>query len=326
VDSKGKKLAVDTNLANLQTTLGNQARQAVAAVAQRVNSPIEKTNLTNWDFDDLPQSIESRHGANVVRAFPALLAEKSGISIKLFTTQVHQFHIHPLGTRALVLKSIPSPAKYVQEHLTASENLALAQLQYHSFNAFIDDVIAACTDQKLYELAPDGMIYTKAEFNRLRDAVQASVMDTTFATVELVAKIMVASREAAKAISTVKAFELLSVLAAEKAHIAELLAPGFVSRAGLARLPRVLIYLRATTLRIERMAENPGRDRAAWVEYEQAWAAFVAAGGSVPLPPMSAQKLVKARWMLEELRVSLFAQTLGTPEAISVQRIKKVLG
>jgi ATP-dependent helicase HrpA len=326
VDSKGKKLAVDTNLANLQTTLGNQARQAVAAVAQRANSPIEKTNLTNWDFDDLPQSIESRHGANVVRAFPALLAEKSGISIKLFTTQAQQFHIHPLGTRALVLKSIPSPAKYVQEHLTASENLALAQLQYHSFNAFIDDVIAACTDQKLYELAPDGMFYTKAEFNKLRDAVQASVMDTTFATVELVAKIMVASREAAKAISTVKAFELLSVLAAEKAHIAELLAPGFVSRVGLARLPRVLIYLRAITLRIERMAENPARDRAAWVEFEQAWSAFVAAGGSIPLPPMSAQKLVKARWMLEELRVSLFAQTLGTPEAISVQRIKKVLG
>ena len=107
--------------------------------------------------------------------------------------------------------------------------------------------------------------------------------------------------------------------------IAQLLPVGFVSAAGLARLPRLLTYVRTVTARIEKMQENPGRDRTLATEFETALTLFEAAGGQIPLPEHAPAHIARARWMLEELRVSLFAQNLGTSEPISVQRIRKVL-
>jgi ATP-dependent helicase HrpA len=146
-------------------------------------------------------------------------------------------------------------------------------------------------------------------------------MDTVFDAAGLVAKIMVAVREAGKAISDTKAFAFLSVLAAEKAHLDELVhkpvaGGGFVSLAGLDRLPRILVYVQAVKRRVEQLNENPGRDRAGQVELDQAIALLAAAPDG---------KRASVRWMVEELRVSLFAQVLGTPEPISVTRIKKAL-
>ena len=120
-------------------------------------------------------------------------------------------------------------------------------------------------------------------------------------------------------------FDFLAVLSAEKAHITELLPPNFVSEAGLERLPRILVYLQATKQRIEKLADNASRDFTASQELDQAIGLYVFAGGKFPLEPDSSSKLVVARWLIEELRVSLFAQALGTSETVSVQRIKKAL-
>ena len=106
----------------------------------------------------------------------------------------------------------------------------------------------------------------------------------------------------------------------------ELLESNFVSRAGLERLPRILVYLQAIKQRIEKMVENPNRDRTASLELDQAIGLYVYAGGKFPLAPDSPAKVESARWLIEELRVSLFAQSLGTAESVSVQRIKKALG
>jgi len=220
---------------------------------------------------------------------------------------------------------VKSPASYVKEHLTQAENLALTTAPYQSFAAFIDDVIAACINRELYKLRPDGMVLTTTEFEKLNAAVQSAIMDTVFDTSAQMAKIMVAVREAGKAIAETKAFAFLPVLAAEKAHLDELIHPGMVSAAGLDRLPRILVYVQAVKRRVEQLNENPNRDRLGSVELDQALALYSAAGGKIPLTPKADPKLVTVRWMLEELRVSLFAQQLGTAEPISLQRIKKAL-
>jgi ATP-dependent helicase HrpA len=85
------------------------------------------------------------------------------------------------------------------------------------------------------------------------------------------------------------------------------------------------VYLKAITIRVEKMRENPMRDRNAQPELASALQVFSSAGGELPLSPSAPEQLVRARWLLEELRVSLFAQTLGTKEAVSLQRIKKAL-
>jgi ATP-dependent helicase HrpA len=141
----------------------------------------------------------------------------------------------------------------------------------------------------------------------------------------LAAKIGMAAREAGKAISSVKDFSFLGLLATEKTHLEQLVPNNFVSAIGIERLPRLPIYLQAIKIRLEKLVENSDRDFVATAELNQAIGVFSGAGGQIPLPDNASPKLVKARWLLEELRVSLYAQTLGTAEPASVQRIKKAL-
>ena len=184
--------------------------------------------------------------------------------------------------------------------------------------AVVDDVIVALIDRELREIQPDGLILKRADFERVRDAVQKLVVDETFAAVSVIAKIALAAREASKAIAQVTAFEFLTVLTAEREHIEQLIEKLFISRAGLSRLPRIEVYLRAIKQRIERLLENPGRDSQAQVEFDRAYALYAFAGGTMPLATGANPKLQTVRWLLEELRVSLCAQNLGAAEKVSV--------
>ena len=325
IGERGQHLGTDKNLSALQRGLAAPGREAVAKVVERVSNPIERSGLTTWDFAELSRTIDTQHGSNTVRAYPALVKDATGVSIRLMATETDQAQAHVIGVRTLVLGVIPSPAKYVQEHLTQNEKLILAQSPYANLNALIDDAIAACIDNVLFTMRADGLIFQKAEFETLRDRVQGIIMDTLFEAVSQVSRILVASRDAQRAIAKANSMTFLAVLSEEKAHIAQLLPVGFVSAAGLARLPRLLTYVRTVTARIEKMQENPGRDRTLATEFETALTLFEAAGGQIPLPEHAPAHIARARWMLEELRVSLFAQNLGTAEPISVQRIRKVL-
>ena len=326
VDAKGKTLGLDTDLHALQTKLASHSRDAVAVVSERAHSPIERDDLRTWDFDEIPRNIESSHGGNTVRAFTALVVDGGRVNLRLVSTEREQALLHPFGVAALIVAAIPSPAKYVEEHLTQAERLGLASLPYANLEAFVADVIAASADQQLHASADGGLVFTRTHFEQARDAVQASIVDLCFATAGLAARIAQAAKAATKAIGEVKAFDLLSILTAEKAHIAELLQPGFVRATGLERLPRIEVYLKAIAMRIAKLLDNPMRDRQAATELDQAIGIYTYAGGTLPLAPNAKPEIVAARWMLEELRVSLFAQTLGTAESVSVQRIKKALG
>jgi len=101
--------------------------------------------------------------------------------------------------------------------------------------------------------------------------------------------------------------------------------PGFVSQIGLARLAHLPRYLRAARERVGALADNPGRDRQRMTEFERASALYSEAGGRVPPTRDASDALVRTRWLLEEYRVSLFAQQLGTAEPVSLQRIQRSL-
>ena len=325
LDAGGRPLGLSTDLHALQAKLSETGRGAVAKVVEKVHSPIERDGLVAWDFEKLEQSVEIEHGGNVVRAFPTLVAKGKTVDIRLFSTESEQLAEHAFGVIALVAAAIASPAKYVESHLDQNEKLAIAGLPYASFSAFIDDVILAVSQSELFKVEADGLVFTRAEFERVRDSVSATIVEKCFEVSSLVTKIASAAREANKAISGVNGFDFLAVLAAEKQHVVELLEPKFVSRVGLARLPRILVYLQAIKQRIEKLVENPGRDRVASLELDQALGIYAFAGGKIPLAQGSKEKLLVARWLLEELRISLFAQSLGTAESVSVQRIKKAL-
>jgi ATP-dependent helicase HrpA len=213
----------------------------------------------------------------------------------------------------------------VLEHLTANEKLALAASPYPSAKALIEDCRLAVADAVIARTVRDGVIRTRAAFDTVRDAFSAAVVDELFQAVSLTARILTMSREVDRALRAQNSLTLLGALNDVKGQLAGLVFPGFVARTGLARLAHLPRYLQAALERVKALADNAGRDRQRMSEFERTAAVFAEAGGTVPLPADARAALVHARWLLEEYRVSLFAQQLGTAEAVSPQRIQKSL-
>jgi ATP-dependent helicase HrpA len=237
------------------------------------------------------------------------------------STPQDQAAAHRLGVRRLLLVGIPSPTAYVQEHLTTQEKLTLAQSPYRAIAELFEDCMVACIDAVVGERE----IFTRPEFESARDAVSATIVDSLFQTVGLVTRIIAKGRDADKAIKDATSMALIAPLGDARSQLDALLYPGFVAATGLERLRRLPVYLDGIVHRVAKLAENPARDRAWMTEVQQATERYLAAGGSLPLLAGAEHRLVRARWLLEELRLSLFAQHLPTSEAVSLQRITKAL-
>jgi ATP-dependent helicase HrpA len=146
-----------------------------------------------------------------------------------------------------------------------------------------------------------------------------------FQTVAQVSQILGGVRDASTAISKTSSMALIAPLADAREQVANLVYPGFVSATGIAQLHRLPVYLRAIVNRVGKLSDNPGRDRAWLSEVEEATQRYVSAGGDLPLQRDAPPHIRHARWMLEEFRLSLFAQDIRTAEPVSLQRITKVL-
>jgi len=187
--------------------------------------------------------------------------------------------------------------RYAMEHLTDAERLSLATSPYRSVPALLADCVA------ITDGTPDGVFHV----------------------VGLVARILAGARRADQAIREATSLSLVGPLRDARAQLDALVTPAFIASTGAARLARYPVYLEGLVHRIARLPEQPGRDRVWQGEVEAATARYLEAGGALPLEPGTRPELVRVRWLLEELRLSLFAQHLPTAEPVSLQRIRRLL-
>jgi ATP-dependent helicase HrpA len=318
VDERGRRVGTSKDLGELQARLADRTRTSVAKAVAPPRSALERDRVENWDLGDLPAVVQN----GPVRGYPALTVEGDHVALRVLANAGEQAVAHRAGVRRLIASSLPSPGTYVHEHLTTTEKLHLATSPYRSVAALIEDAVLAVVDDVAGERAP----FDAAGFEALRQEVSAALIDRTFALVGLVARTLAAARDADKAISAASSVSLMSPLGDARGQLGALIHPGFVRIAGAAQLPRVPVYLAGIVHRVERMADNLGRDRVWQTEIEQATALYRDAGGPLPLELTTPQRLVDVRWMLEELRLSLFAQPLGARGPVSVQRVRKALG
>lgn len=337
-DSRGRRLGQGKDLEALKRRFAGQARAQVAKAAVKVTSDLERDEVAGF-VEDLPAHIDVKQGGNTVRAYPGYaITGKGRVGIRLASTREAQQRDQRAAVRQLLLAQVPSPAPYVQANLTGAEKLALGASPYPSTDKLFDDLMLAIIDAELAAGGEgDAPPATAAEFEALRARVADGLVDRMFALASQVARILTAVRNADRAIRDGASLAHMAALADARAHLEQLVFDGFVSRTGLARLPRLEVYVRAIEHRVKRLPETANRDRTWMAEVEQATALYTAAGGALPLPASTtdavpgtdegarAERLVTARWLLEELRVSLFAQQLGTAGPVSTQRIRKVL-
>lgn len=338
VDERGRVAGSARDLGELQSSLSDRARSSVArsiarpekgrgrpdaqaVAAASVRGSIEQDGLTSWTFGDLPEVLDTRVAGGVVRGYPAIVDQGKTVSVRVEATADAADAATRAGVLRLVLLNVPSPASYVQEHLTSQEKLALAASPYSSAAALIEDARAAVVRAALSA----DPIRTEAEFGAVRDAVNATLVDQLFATVSLVARILTKSRDVERGIKSENSLALLGPLNDIRSQLSGLLHPGFISATGADRLVHIPRYLDGMLDRLKTLSNEPGKDRARMTEYERVSKAFEDAGGTIPLPADAAPALVEARWLLEEYRISVFAQRLGTAQPVSPQRIQKLL-
>lgn len=308
------------------------ARKALATLPERPEEPLIETlaktlralsgvhmTAADFDFAALPTSLRMTYRVvdgngrtlglgidlealkqKLVASAAGELPKKIAVNLEKKTSEIRQ----------IVREKIASPADYIAEHLSKDEKLSLVTVGYKNVATFVDDVITALID---HEITEQGL---EADPQDVRVAVIERSIEVCFAQAKVIEKIALSYRQASKAISDVQDMSVLHVLAAEKVHLADLMRPNIVSTTGLKRIKRIPVYLQASKMRIEKLLENPERDRIAEIELNQALDLVTKA------PVEKAEAL---RWLIEELRVSLFAQVLGAAETVSVQRIRKAL-
>ena len=321
IDERSRTVASGTDLRALQEQLASTVRESVARASVTPRSNLERAGLMTWDFDELPRTLDTKQGGNTIRAYPALVDDGASVAIRLMTTPGDQAGQQRRGVRRMLLLAIPSPVSYVQDHLTQTEKLTLAQSPYRTTVELFADCMAVCIDAGL----AGREVWTRSEFEAVRDEISATIMDSLFQVVSLLTKVVTGFREAEKAIKAASNIAMLSPLADAREQLSALVYPGFASETGITQLRRVPVYLAGIVHRIGKLGENLGRDRVWMTEVQAATARYELAGGRLPLLPDSTVSLVRARWLLEELRLSLFAQHLGTAEPVSLQRIVRVL-
>ncbi len=323
VDERGKTVAEGKNLAVIKQQLKPRTKAAISKVAAKAVSGLERSGLTDWTIAELPRTFSEQRGGLTVAGFPALVDEGTSVSVRLQETETDQADAMWLGTRRLLLLTMPSVIDVVQRNLSNQAKMTLANNPHRNVPDLLDDCVAAAVDALMREHGAP--VWDAESFERLRDAVRADLADTVLDILGQVEQILAATRAVDKQISRASSPALLPALADVRGQLEDLVHRGFVTETGAARLPDLVRYLRGIEQRLDKVATNLTRDRQATYTIQTLTDEYRHRLAAVPPGKQPSQALREVRWMLEELRVSLFAQTLGTAYPISEKRIRKAL-
>ncbi|WP_032092722.1 ATP-dependent RNA helicase HrpA [Necropsobacter rosorum] len=316
IDDKGKKIAESMDLDELKFNLKDQVQESLAAVA---DDGIEQSGIHVWNFDTLPQSYEQKKQGFTLKAFPAIVDERDAVGIRLFETEYEQAVAMGQGLRRLLLLNVPSPIKYLHEKLPNKSKLGLYFAPFGNVTALIDDCIACATDKLIADFG--GVVWRQAEFDKLRDFVRENLNPITVQVAQQVETLLTLTFEINKRLKGKMDFTMAFALSDIKSQLAGLIYPGFVEKTGYSRLPDLQRYLQAIDKRIDKLAQDINRDRAAMLRVEQVAAAYARLLSKLPKSKPMSPQTAEIRYMIEELRVSLFAQQLGTKYPVSDKRV-----
>lgn len=320
IDDQGRKVAESTDLDHLKFSLKEQVQETLSAVA---DDEIEQNGLHVWSFAELPQQYEQKRRGYSVKAYPAIVDEKHSVGIKLFETEFEQQHAMMEGLRRLLLLNVPSPIKYLREKLPNKAKLGLYFTPYGKVLELIDDCIAAAVDKLIIQHG--GMVWNEEQYDILNEFVRGNLNETTVEIAQQVEKILTHSFEITKRLKGKMDFTMAFALADIKQQINALIYPGFVQKSGHQRLNDLDRYLTAIDKRMEKMAQDINRDRANMLKIEHVTQQYQQLLAKLPKSLPVSEDILNIRYMIEELRVSLFAQQLGTAYPVSDKRILQII-
>ena len=347
VDSRGKVLDEGKDLEALQERLAPATRRAIAeslgatpaTAAPRAakkgagpkavpenGSPAshgftEQSGLTVWSFGTVQREVSVTVKGHTVTGYPGLVDEGKSVALRVFQTASEQQEAMRGGVIRLLALRVPSPDRYVLEHLNNTEKLTFSQNPHGSVSALIADCALAAIDK----LTPAELPWDRASFDALYEQVRAELIDTVFSVTAVVERILASTRRIQKQLKGTTSLALISALNDIRSQLEQLVFPGFVAKTGYAQLSQLPRYLAAIEKRLEKLPGNVQRDALSMAAVQRLEDEYDDAVSALLPGRRAGAELTQVRWMIEELRVSLFAVELGTAYSVSEKRIRTAL-
>ncbi|HEY4080905.1 MAG TPA: ATP-dependent RNA helicase HrpA [Burkholderiaceae bacterium] len=345
VDEHGRQLGLGRNLAALKAELGGQARSAFQALAalklpmQTAPAPAPAANVskaaptaqtapskpvqdsaikyTDWTFDDLPELLEVKKGSQTLIGFPALIDKGAHVEIEVFDEPDAAAAKHRLGLRRLVALQLKEPLKYLEKNIPDLQKISVLFMGLGTAEELRDQIIGVALDRAfLGEPLPTDKFAFKRALDEGRSRLNLIAQEVARQTGVVLTEYAAATRKLKDARASKEVGEDIT------AQLQGLVGKRFVASTSWAALQHLPRYLKAITARLDKLRADPERDAKLMAELkplEQRYSRRLAERKGV-----ADARLGDFRWQLEELRVSLFAQELRTPQPVSVKRLEKV--
>jgi ATP-dependent helicase HrpA len=338
IDEHGRQLAMGRNLAQLRTELGGQAQQhfqklaagATLDMGDDVSAPVTRNastsessstalyeNLSTWDFGKLPELLEIRRRGQTLFGYPALVDRGTHCDVEVFDSPEEAARIHRAGLRRLFALQLREPIRYLERNLSGLREMSLQYMALGSQEELGSQIIETALDRAcLQDPLPDN----DADFYARRDQGKSRLTLLAQEIARLAGQVLADYATVSKKLTQVKSFG--APYADMVAQLNALIGKRFIIDTPYTQLSHFPRYLNAMALRIDKLKADAVRDARLSAEIApllQNYQRAIAQRGGV-----ADARLSEYRWLLEELRVSLFAQELRTPMPISVKRLYKV--
>jgi ATP-dependent helicase HrpA len=308
----GEVLAAGRDLAALQERC---AEAAGAAFAARVDALYQREKLNAWPLPELPREVRAAGGA---RAYPALVDVEGTVALRAFAQSAEAELAHPRGVRRLLLLRMAEVLRHETRNCKLSGEAQLAWGVFASVEALRRELVEAAFDRVLGD---PSQVRSAAGFTALEERVRREIGPALQALVPRVDAILKTVKALRAALDPPLMGFAAANLADAREHLARLVHPGFLHGLPLARLEHYPRYLEALRRRVDRLKRDPARDQQRLLEVQPFERALERLRAARPGDPA----VDRLRWQIEEFRVSLFAQELGTAEPVSAKRIAKAM-
>ncbi len=312
-EADGTILDVDRDVALLQKRYADRIEQNLA---QTADDGFERTDLTDWNFGDLPESIEIETQGVTMQGFPALVDEDDVLSLRVFASVEAAEEKMSAGLRALYRKQLQQEVKYLIRNLPGIDVLCLRFAVFGKSEVLKRDIVDAALDRTFIHDQP--MPRSREAFLQILESQKQALVGNANAICAVLAETFEAHRDIARRMGGSVSLSWVEPSADIKDQIHRMIYPGFVSATPPQSLVRLPIYFKAISRRFDSLDREPDRDRRRRAEMLPVWERIKSAIDD----PRTGRQMQQLRWMFEELRVSVFAQDLGTAEKVSLGRVE----
>ena len=316
VDEHGRQLAMGRSLSALRAELGEQAGEQFSAIAQ---PKAALSGITAWNFGELQEIMEIRQGAQTLIGYPALVDRGDSVDLEVLDAPQKAKLAHRDGLRRLFMLQLKEQTRYLEKNLPGLRDLAMQFLRFGDAASLKDQLLRVSYDRACMA---EPLPVTQAQFARRCEEGKTRLSLLAQEICRLAAGILAEHQGLQKKLQGLKNFPQAGREIEEQ--LARLLPKDFIAATPWERLQHFPRYLKAVALRLEKLRADPARDARWGAEFNPLWQMWLREDLKQRKQGVSDPQLAQFRWLLEELRVSLYAQELRTPVPVSVKRLQKM--